>query len=47
MQSGAYLGCYEILAASGDGGNGRGVSPRDAKLERNVAMMVLPDAFRA
>jgi len=42
---GARLGPYEILSALGAGGMGEVYRARDTKLDRDVAIKVLPDAF--
>src|SRR5579871_6163229 len=41
---GARLGPYEILAPLGAGGMGEVYRARDTKLEREVAIKILPDA---
>jgi len=42
---GARLGAYEITAQIGEGGMGEVYRARDTKLNRDVALKVLPDAF--
>ena len=42
---GSRLGPYEITAKLGEGGMGEVYRARDAKLERDVAIKVLPEAF--
>ena len=42
---GNRLGPYEVLSAIGAGGMGEVYRARDAKLDRDVAIKVLPDAF--
>ena len=42
---GQTLSCYEVLERIGAGGMGEVFLARDSKLERNVAIKVLPDAF--
>ena len=45
LQPGSRLGSYEILSALGAGGMGEVYRARDTKLNRNVAIKVLPDVF--
>jgi eukaryotic-like serine/threonine-protein kinase len=45
IQPGDHLGPYEVLAAVGAGGMGEVYRARDAKLGRDVALKVLPEAF--
>ncbi|HEY6903095.1 MAG TPA: protein kinase [Candidatus Acidoferrales bacterium] len=45
IQPGDHLGPYEVLAAIGAGGMGEVYRARDAKLGRDVAIKVLPEAF--
>src|SRR6185295_1942081 len=42
---GSRLGSYEITALLGKGGMGEVYRARDQKLQRDVAIKVLPDAF--
>ena len=42
---GTRLGVYDITAPLGEGGMGRVFRARDTKLDRDVAIKVLPDAF--
>ena len=42
MQPGARVGAYEILSAIGAGGMGEVYRARDTRLERTVAIKVLP-----
>ena len=45
LAAGARLGPYEIVSALGAGGMGEVYRARDAKLNRDVALKVLPDVF--
>ena len=47
LASGTRLGPYEILAAIGAGGMGEVYRARDTKLDREVAIKILPEAFAA
>lgn len=47
LAPGAKLGSYEIIAALGAGGMGEVYRARDTRLERSVAIKVLPAAFSA
>src|SRR6516165_5453865 len=42
---GAHLGAFEIVAAIGAGGMGEVYRARDTKLNRDVALKILPEAF--
>ena len=42
---GTRLGVYEVTALLGEGGMGRVFRARDTKLNREVALKVLPDSF--
>ena len=45
LTAGTRLGPYEILAAIGAGGMGEVYRARDTKLNRDVAIKVLPASF--
>ncbi len=45
MQPGTQLGTYEILSPLGKGGMGEVWRARDTKLDREVAIKVLPEQF--
>ena len=47
LAPGVRLGPYEVLAAIGKGGMGEVDKARDTKLDRHVALKILPDAFAA
>ena len=45
LQPGTTLGPYQVTAQIGEGGMGQVYRVRDTKLDRDVALKVLPDAF--
>jgi eukaryotic-like serine/threonine-protein kinase len=45
LTSGTHLGSYEILSAIGAGGMGEVYRARDTRLDRTVAIKVVPEAF--
>ncbi len=47
LQPGEAFGPYKIVAAIGHGGMGEVYSARDVKLQRVIALKVLPDSFAA
>jgi serine/threonine-protein kinase len=47
LAPGARLGAYEVIAPIGAGGMGEVYRARDTKLNRDVALKILPEAFTA
>jgi serine/threonine-protein kinase len=47
LSAGSHLGPYEVLAAIGAGGMGEVYRARDRKLDRDVALKILPEALAA
>src|SRR5450759_5280701 len=45
LAAGSRLGSYEVLSAIGAGGMGEVYRARDTKLDRDVAVKVLPEEF--
>jgi serine/threonine protein kinase len=45
LSTGVRLGVYEVTALIGEGGMGQVYRARDTKLNRDVALKILPDAF--
>src|SRR5216684_608400 len=45
LTTGTRLGIYEVTAQIGEGGMGQVYRARDTKLNRDVALKLLPDAF--
>jgi serine/threonine-protein kinase len=45
MEAGTRLGPYEVVAKLGEGGMGEVYRARDTKLDRDVALKILPESF--
>ena len=45
LEVGSRLGHYEVTALIGEGGMGRVYQATDTKLNRQVALKILPEAF--
>jgi eukaryotic-like serine/threonine-protein kinase len=45
LTPGTRLGVYEVVASIAEGGMGQVFQARDTKLDRNVAIKILPEAF--
>ena len=45
LHPGSRIGPYEVIALIGEGGMGQVFRARDTKLNREVALKVLPDSF--
>jgi eukaryotic-like serine/threonine-protein kinase len=45
LAPGTRLGVYEVIAPIGEGGMGQVLRARDTKLDRDVAIKILPEAF--
>ena len=47
LSPGTTLGPYSVTAKIGEGGTGKVYRARDTKLDRDVALKILPEAFAA
>ncbi len=47
LEAGTTIGPYEVTGLIGQGGMGEVYQARDTKLDRDVALKVLPEAFTA
>ena len=47
LSAGTKIGPYQVTAKIGEGGMGEVYQARDTKLDRDVALKVLPEAFTA
>ena len=47
LSEGTKIGPYEVIGLIGQGGMGEVYQARDTKLDRDVALKVLPEAFTA
>ena len=45
LTPGTHLGVYQVTAQIGEGGMGQVYRARDTKLDRDVAIKILPEAF--